>query len=216
MAITISTGTGVDIAKTYGTSVNMTAITNAAEAVATLAAGHGVVVGDILEITSGWGRLDKRLARVKTVATNDVTLEGINTSSTTLYPALSGAGTVRKITAWDEVTQIKEMSVSGGDQQYADITTITDVTAKQAPTIRNAVTLNLTVMDDPALAWYPTVNTVSETAAMAGLRMRFPNGSKLFGNGYWSLQKTPNVSMNEAITARVDVSYVSEPTRYTT
>jgi len=216
MAITISTGTGVDVAKTYGTSYNITAITNAVEAVATHQVGHGLVVGDIIEITSGWGRLDKRLARVKTVATNDITLEGINTSSTTLFPAGGGTGSSRKITAWDEITQIKEMSVGGGEQQYADVTTITDVTAKQAPTIRSAVALNLTVMDDPALAWYPTVNALSESAGVAGVRMRFPNGSKLFGNGYWSLQKTPNVAKNEAITAKVDVSYISEATRYAT
>ncbi|MFZ5917052.1 MAG: phage tail protein [Chloroflexota bacterium] len=216
MAITISTGTGIDIAKTYGSAISMTALTNASEAVATLAAGHALVVGDIIEVTSGWGRLNKRIVRIKTVAVNDVTMEGINTTSTTLYPAGSGTGTVRKITAWDEVTQIKEVSVSGGDQQYVDITTIADVTAKQAPTIRNAVALTLTVMDDPALAWYATVNTAADTDAVAAVRMRFPNGSKLLGNGYWSLQKTPNIAKNDAITARVDVSYIAEATRYST
>ena len=55
--ITISTGTSVSIAKTYGPSVAMTALTNSADsvtpAVATLAAGHSVVVGDYIEITSG-------------------------------------------------------------------------------------------------------------------------------------------------------------------
>ncbi len=216
MAITISTGTGVDIARTYAAAVNMTAISNATEAVATMQAGHGFVVGDILEITSGWGRLDKRLARVKTVAGNDITLENINTSSTTLYPAGSGAGSARKITAWDEITQIKDLSTSGGDQQFADTTTIADVVAKQVPTLRNAVALSMTVMDDPSLVWYATVSAVAESAGVAGLRMRFPNGSRLLGNGYWSLQKTPNVTRNEALTAAVDVSYVAEPTRYAT
>lgn len=214
MAITISTGAGVDIAKTYGTSYNITAITNAAEAVATFQVGHGLVAGDIIEVTSGWGRLTGRLARVKTVSTNDVTLEGINTSSVTLFPAGSGAGSGRKITAWDEITQIRDMSVSGGDQQFADITSIGDVVAKQAPTIRSAVALSLTVMDDPALAYYSTVAAISETSALAGMRMRLPNGSKLFANGYWSLQKTPNVAKNDALTAKIDMSYVSEPTRY--
>lgn len=216
MAITISTGTGVDIARTYAAAVNMTAISNATEAVATMQAGHGFVVGDILEITSGWGRLDKRLARVKTVAGNDITLENINTSSTTLYPAGSGAGSARKITAWDEITQIKDLSTSGGDQQFADTTTIADVVAKQVPTLRNAVALSMTVMDDPSLVWYATVSAVAESSRVAGLRMRFPNGSQLLGNGYWSLQKTPNVTRNEALTAAVDVSYVAEPTRYAT
>ncbi len=61
MAVTLTTGTLVAIASTYGSSVNMTAISNASEAVATLAGGHSVVVGDYLEVTSGWDRLDKRI-----------------------------------------------------------------------------------------------------------------------------------------------------------
>ena len=44
MAITLATGTLVAIASTYGASVNMTAITNAAAAVATLTASHGAMI----------------------------------------------------------------------------------------------------------------------------------------------------------------------------
>lgn len=214
MAITIATGTGIDVAKTYGAPINMTAITNASEAVATLAAGHGVVVGEFLEINSGWQRLDKRIARVKTVASNDVTLEGINTTSTNLYPQLAGMGTVRKITAWDEITQLREMSASGGEQQFADITTLADVVERQIPTTRSAVNLQFTVMNDPTLAWYATILGISEASATAAVRMRFSNGSKLVGNGYWSLQKTPNVTRNEALTTSIDLALVSDPTSY--
>ena len=128
MAITLATGTQVAIASTYGTSVAMSAITNASEAVATLAAAHGVVVGDFLEVTSGWDLLTGRLVRVKTVVTNDVTFEAINTSSVTNYPAGTGVGSIRRITAWTSITQIQGLSTSGGDQSFADITTITDRT----------------------------------------------------------------------------------------
>ncbi len=95
MSITKTTGLVLAAVSTCATAVNMTAITNASEAVATLQAGHGVLVGDLLEMTSGWGRLNGRLVRAKTVATNDVTLEGVNTTSTVNYPAGAGTGTVR-------------------------------------------------------------------------------------------------------------------------
>jgi len=216
MAITLSTGTVAAIAKTYGAVVNMTALTNAAEAVSTLAAGHACAVGDYLEVSSGWGRLDKRIVRVKTVATNDVTFEGINTTSTTLYPASSGTGSIRRITAWDNLSQLKDFSASGGDQQFADITAIDDVVERKVPTIRSAVTLSMTVHDDPALAWYATVQAASDTATPAGLRLSFPNGTKLVANAYWSLQKTPNVAKNEALTAKIDASYAADPVRYAT
>jgi hypothetical protein len=93
MAFTLSTGTALAIAQTYGTAVNMTALTNAAEAVATLAAGHSVVVGDFLEVTSGWGTMNGRIVRVKTVASNDITFEAINTTSLSRFPAGAGVGT---------------------------------------------------------------------------------------------------------------------------
>lgn len=213
MAYTLTNGVGIDIASAYASSVNMTAISNASAAVATLAAGHGVVVGDILEISSGWARLNGRLARVAAVSTNDVTLENINTTSTTLFPAGQGAGTVRRITAWTEISQILEASFSGGEQQYADITSIADVVQKQMPTVRNAVSMSLTVGDDPTLAWYGVVRAAALTNAITGLRVRFPNGSRLLGNGYWSFLETPTMAKNEPLKVKIDFSAVAELTR---
>lgn len=216
MAITLATGTTVSIAKTYGTAVTMSAITNASEAVATLSAGHGCVVGDYIEVASGWDLLDKRVVRVKVVATNDVTLEGVNTASTSKFPAGAGTGSIRRITAWSQLSQLKDLSASGGDQQFADITSISDRTIKQMPTVRNAVTMNIGVFDDPTLAWYADVNVASEASTPYGLLMGFPNGSKLAANTYWSLQKVPTIGKNEALTSQITLAYAADPIRYST
>lgn len=216
MAITIATGTQVAIATTYGSAVNMTAITNATEAVATLAAGHGVVVGDFLEVTSGWDLLNGRIVRAKTVATNDVTFEAINTSSTANYPAGSGTGTIRRITAWTSVMQVQGVDTGGGDQNYADITTITDRTQKQAPTTRNAQTIDLTVFDDPSLTYYASAVSAAESSSTIGLRLIFPNSSRIVINAYISVQKMPTVAVNQPLTARLSFSAYAEPTRYAT
>src|ERR1044071_9930324 len=105
MTAQVSQGSQVAIASTYGSGFTVSAITNASEGVATLSSSHGVTVGDIFELSSGWDLLDKRLARAKAVATNDVTLESIDTSSTNMYPAGQGTGTGREITAWTSITQ---------------------------------------------------------------------------------------------------------------
>jgi hypothetical protein len=214
MAITISTGTSISIAKTYGVAVNMTALTNAVEAVATLGAGHGVVVGDYLELTSGWDLLNSRVVRVKTVATNDVTLEAVNTVNTVKYPSGTGTGTIRRITVWTQLSQLKDLSASGGDQQFADITSLSDKTTKQVPTVRSAVTMNIGVYDDPNLAWYGDVTTASDNSTPYGLLMVFPNGSKLAANAYWSLQKVPTIGKNEALGSSISLSYAADPIRY--
>jgi hypothetical protein len=216
MAYTLAVGTVVAAASTYGPSVNMTAVTNATEAVATLGAGHGVVVGDYLEITSGWERLNARIVRAKTVVTNDVTLESVNTISTTNYPAGSGTGTVRRITAWTNLSQLtREFSVSGGNLNFADVTTLADFLQKQIPTQRNPIAVSLPFFYDPALGWFNTINAASESATTMALRMTFPNSSKLVANGYWSLQPVPTVQ-DSTLRSVVDVSFASQPIVYAT
>lgn len=216
MAITLATGTLVAVASTYGTGFTITAISNANPAVATLSASHGVVVGDFIEITSGWDLLTNRVVRVSAVSTNDVSLEGINTLSTSLYPAGTGAGTGREVTAWSNITQIQSIGTSGGDQNYASITTISDRVEKQVPTTRGAQTIEMTVFDDPALSYYSVVQTASDTSALTALRIIFPNASRLLANGYFSLQKTPNVEINSPLTASINFSSAAEPVRYST
>lgn len=215
MAITISTGTTVAIATAYGTAYNMTAITNASEAVATMAAGHGFVVGDFLEITSGWDLLNGRIVRVKAVSTNDITLESINTSSTSLYPAGSGTGSARKVSTWTNVSQIQTVDTSGGDQNYADITTIVDRVQKQVPTTRNAQLIDLTVFFDPSLSYYASAVTASDTSATIGLRIIFPNASRIVANAYISVQKVPSIAANAPLTAQLSFSTYAEPVVYT-
>lgn len=216
MAVTLTTGTLVAIASTYGSSSNMTAITNASEAVATLAGGHGVVVGDYLEVTSGWDRLDKRIVRAKTVATNDVTFEGINTSSTTTYPAGTGTGSIRRITAWTNLSQLQSISSSGGELQFADITSIADTVQKQIPTIRGAVNVSLTYFDDETLSWVSAVNTADAARTPYGVRFTFPNGAKAVANAYWAKNNTPAINVNAPLTNQIGLTYAAEPVRYST
>lgn len=216
MTITISTGTQIGVASTYGTAVNMTALTNAAEAVATLGVGHAVVVGDFLEVTSGWDLLSGRIVRVKTVATNDITFEGINTTSVTNYPAGAGVGTIRRITAWTSVTQVQAFDTSGGDLNFADTTTIVDRTQKQVPTTRSPQLFTMTVFDDAAQAYVAIVQAAADANTPAGIRIVFPNGSRMVGNGYWSMSPSPNLAVNAPLTNTLTMSSSAQPTRYAT
>jgi hypothetical protein len=216
MAITLATGTLVAVASTYGTGFTISAISNANPAVATLSVSHGVIVGDFIEVISGWDLLTNKVVRVSVVSTNDVTLEGINTVSTSSYPAGTGTGTGREVTAWTNITQVQSIGTSGGEQNYADVTAITDLTQKQRPTTRGAQTIDMTVFDDPALSYYSVVQTAAETSALTALRIIFPNASRMLANGYFSLQKTPNVEINAPLTASINFSAAADPMRYST
>lgn len=216
MAITLATGTQLAIASTYGTAVNMTALTNATEAVATLAVGHAVVVGDFLEVTSGWDLLTGRIVRVKTVATNDITFESINTVSTTNFPAGTGTGTIRRITAWTSITQVQSFDTSGGDINFADVTTIVDKTQKQVPTTRSPQQLSMTIFDDASLAGQIAVQAASDSNTPTGFRIVFPNNSRMVVNGYFSIGSAPNVAVNAPLTSTIGFSAVATAVRYAT
>jgi hypothetical protein len=205
MAITKSVGTGVDVASTYGTAVVMSAITNATEAVATLAGGHGVIVGDYLEIaSSGWQKLALRIARAKAVSTNDVTLELINTTNVSDFPTGTGAGTIRRITGWTNISQrTPNFQVSGGEVQFADISDLNDAEERKLPVRRTATDLTLPGYYDLSLPWVATVSAASESSIPTGLRVRYPNGNKLVANAYWSFS---NVATIEDFTLRDSIA----------
>ena len=113
----LPTGSRIAVATTLAAKKTVTAITNASEAVCTSVA-HGLAVGDIIIIFSGWGRLNGRTFRIKAVPTADTfTLEGrnANTSNTNLFSPGGGAGSFQKALTWVDVVQILTNNTSGGD-----------------------------------------------------------------------------------------------------
>src|SRR5574337_370558 len=218
MAKTLSTGSTLAIATGFGTAKAFNSITNASEAIASFTADPGLAVGEYFEVTtSGWGRIAEKVVRVKAISGAGpylVTFEGIDTSDTTLYPPGSGAGTVREVSGWANISQVKDVSSSGGEQQFADATAIDDVVTKQMPTVKSAVAMTLTVFDDPTLPWYATVQAASNGLTPRPLMISPANGSKILANAYWSLSGVPTISKNEVITTTITLSYASEPTRY--
>lgn len=214
MAITLSTGASLSVAKTYASALSFSAISNATDAVCTVT-GSTIVGGDYVEVTSGWGLLDKRVVRAKTGSSaTSLILEGVDTVSTSKYPPGTGIGSVRKITAWSALSQVKSVSASGGSQNYADITAIDDVVDRQIPTTRSAVTMTIDCFDDPTLAWYADISAADAARTPYGLLMQFANGSKTVANAYWSLLKVPTMANKEALMTQVSLSYAAEPQRY--
>lgn len=108
-------GTISSVATAFAAAKTISAITNAAEAVVT-ATAHGMSVGDIVEVTSGWSRLNKRAFRVKSSAdANTLVLEQADTSNTSLFPAGSGIGSIRKVNTWVQLTNTLNPNSSGGE-----------------------------------------------------------------------------------------------------
>ena len=214
MSISLPNGALVAIASGYGAAKTMSALTNASPAVATLEASHGVIVGDFLEVTSGWSRLTDKIVRASVVSTNDVSLEGINTLLTSIYPAAGGTGTVREITGWTQLSQILSSSSNGGEQQFLEYQLLEGDAQKRIPTFKNAAGLSFTVADDPTLAGYILASAANDDRLPRAVKITLPSGAVLVYNAYISLNKTPSLTVNELMSVEVTLSLLAEPVRY--
>lgn len=214
MAISLPNGALVAIASGYGAVKTMSAITNANPGVATLEASHGISTGDFFEVTSGWSRLTDKIIKAGTVSTNDVPLLGIDTSLTSIYPADGGAGSIREITGWTQLSQILSSSSSGGEQQFLEYQLLESDAQKRIPTFKSAAGLSFSIADDPTLAGYILASAANDDRLPRAVKITLPSGSVILYNAYVSLNKTPSLTVNEIMACEVTLSLLAEPVRY--
>lgn len=214
MAVSLPNGALVHIASTYGAWKTMSAISNASAAVATLEASHGIIVGDVFEVESGWSRLNGKVVRASVVATNDVTLEGIDTSSTSIYAAGSGTGRVREVTAWTQLLQILNSSSQGGEQQFLEYQFLESDGQRRIPTTKSAAGLTMSIADDTSLAGYILAKAANDDRLQRAVRITLPSGAKIYHNAYISIGHTPTLTVNEISALEVTMSFLNEPVRY--
>lgn len=202
-------------AATYAAALAFATISNATEAVATVVGGT-LAAGDIVLLTSGWSKLDSKVVRVKAATAVAITLEGIDTSDTQIFPAGSGGGTMRKVMSWVQIPQISDVAFSGGDQNYLDVVFLEDDQGKQIPTDKSAASMVLTLADDPIQAFNGVLLKADAGKQVEAARLNLPGNDTLLYGTYTSFSKQPAVSRNNLLTRTVSLALQSEPTRYLT
>ena len=219
MARKLVNGTVPAIGSVFGTTTNITALTNAANAVATFAAGHAIVVGDFVQImASGWGGVEGRVFRASAVATNDITLEGFNTSSTTLYPAGGGVGSGRRITTWQSITQVNAdgLTVDGGEQQFLDGQYIDTSLAFRVPTNKSPIGLQMVLDDDQTMTQWTPIRAAEVAVSNFPVRLAYPGGGFAVGSGIWTISSAPALTGNNVQKRTLNVALASIFSEYTT
>jgi hypothetical protein len=183
----------------------VSSISNANPGVAS-ATTHGYTNGDIV-VLGNPSRLDQRVVRVANQATGTFELEGIDTTSTALYPAGFGVGTAQKAgsasTGFTSLSQTVDVAASGGEQQFNQWAYIEDGRQRQRPTFKNARALTLQMHYDPTLAWHAALLDADQKGDVRVLRVSLPTGAKLFYAVYVGFDGQPSIQINEnmAVTA---------------
>lgn len=213
MAVSLPNGVQFALATAYGSALTVTAVTNASPAAATSTA-HGLANGDFVWVTSGWSKLNDRVARVSGVTANTFNLENIDTSSTTLYPAGSGIGSVKKITTFQQVSQVLDCQTSGGDMQFANYSFLEQDFETQLPTQASPMVVTLTIADDSTLAGYIALNAAAEARDTRALKAVFPSGKVLAYNGYVSFNTTPTLTKGQVNAVKATFNLLSKPVAY--
>jgi len=214
MSVALPNGSTIAIASAYGTGFTVSAISNANPGIATFSGSHGVITGDFFEITSGWSRMTNKILKAGTVATNDVTLVGQDTSSTSIYPASGGAGTGREITTWTQIAQVLTSQSQGGEQQFLTYQFLESDAEKRIPTTKSAGGWNITIADDSTQAGYTELVKANDDRLPRALKVTLPSGAVLVYNAYVSINKTPTLTVNEIMANEVTFSFLAEPERY--
>lgn len=212
MALTLPNGSTIYIANGYASPVTVTALTNAAPPVAT--ATNTYAAGDIVEVTSGWSRFNQKLARVTAPSGSAFSYEGFDSTLTSIYPAAGGTGSVRKISGWTQLQQIIQTTSSGGDQQFLTYQLLEADTQNRIPTVKNPFDMQIELADDPSLAGYILASQANDDRLPRGVKIVLANGAPLYYNCYLSLNRIPQMTVNQLMSVKLTMSMLNEPTRY--
>lgn len=213
MAVSLPNGSTVALASGYASAKTVTGITNASPGVASCTA-NGYSNGDYLEVTSGWAKLTERIVRVSGAATDAFSLEGIDTTLTTLYPAGTGGGTVRKISGFTQLTQIMDSTSDGDEQQFETYQFLESDRQRRIPTTKTPAGIKFTIADDPSLAGYLLAKQANDDRVPRAVLITLSNQAKLLYNAYVSLSVIPALTVNRVMTLQVTLSLLSDPVRY--
>lgn len=212
----VPTGTTIFVASVFASALSFSAASNASECVLTMASTTGLSNGDFVEVTSGWGRLNLRAFRIKSVVANtSITLEGCDTTSTTFFPVGSGAGSVRKVTTWQQITMVTGVSSSGGDPVSVEFKYIESDVRYKINDGFNGTDYSLTIdADAVSTAGYAALKTLTDVQTNTILRVITRSGQIQLIPGTVALNESVQMNDGQINTVTAAISGNNRTTRY--
>ena len=210
----VPTGTTFFIATAYAAAKNTTVVTNAAEAVVTCV-GHGLSTNDAVEITSGWGRLNRSVFEVTTLTADTFKLTGIDTTNTTFFPPGSGIGSFRKLSTLTQITQATAASSSGGEPKTVNYKYIESDVEFSINDGFGATQYTLTLdADSIGSAGYDALKALTDVQTDTCLKMVARSGARLYMPCTVALNDVPSLNDGQINTVAATFNGNNRPRRY--
>ena len=207
-------GAKYSFSTTLATAIAVTGITNANPAVASAATLPSA--NDIVLMKSNWTELNDMATITRSPGAGTFQLSRVDTTDVNLFPTGESAGSYQVAGGFVSLSQIREISQSGGDANSFNWGYIDDSSPRQRskPTDQNPLVLTFTLDDDATLPWHAALETVSKKRQLVVMRERLPTGDVLLYTGYLSFNKSPSRVRNENMTVTATMSINSEILRF--
>lgn len=207
-------GAKYSFSTTLSAAIAIASISNANPAIASAATLPAE--GDIVLLSSNWTELNEQATYVENPTGGGFELAQIDTTDVGLFPPGESAGNYRVAGGFTTLSQIREISQSGGDTNFFTWGYIDDRSPRQRskPTDQNPLSLTFTMDDDANLAWHPALVELTRSRQLVVMRERLITGDVLLYTGFMSFQKSPSRVRNENMTVTAVMTINSEILRF--
>ena len=206
MAYYFPEGTKVYYSVTFAAAKTITGVTNASPAVAT-STSHGYTDLDPVLLLSGWEDANNTVWEVDEQTADTFNITGLDSTSTTYYPAGSGTGTAQKVSTWVEVPQILTINSNGGGTKYGTVSPLATRNDIKTPIGFEASSIDLELGYDPANAVQVAMAGITRAFTKVALKLVVPGGGRIYGYGNLMLSEVPKLSKGNAITKPASISF---------
>lgn len=201
-------GSQIFIEASRGSELSASAISNKEKPVFTMSDTGDLATGDYVIVTeSTWGKMLDRVLHVSALTSNkSVTLEGIDTTDTNVFPA-GATAKIAKISAWYEIPCVQDLAQDGGEQQYYTYQCLSDDQEQQLPTYKSAVSLTYNFAHEYDNSIYPLLRKADERGEVTAMRMYVPKAKEMrCWAGVLSFNEIPQTAVNEMETVSLSCS----------
>ena len=213
MAYFFPEGSSQQFSQTFASAKTITALTNANPAVATSTA-HGYATDDEILLTSGWEDATDSVYKVTVIDANSFSIQGLDTSDTSFFPAGTGTGSAQKLSSWTAIPQVLTISSSGGDARFTDVAPLSKRNAVKIPTGFNATSVTMSLAHDASNANYQTMLGISRTLTKVAFKQVISGGATTYGYGYMNVSEMPKLNNNQVNTVDAVITVLGRSISY--
>lgn len=212
MSAKLPDGATVSIGTAFATLKTISAVTNASPPVAQSTA-HGLTATDVIVVASGWSGLNDRVFKPTIPTVDTLGLVGATSVDVDRYPPGAGVGSFRKVTAWQQITQIMGWETTGGEPKTVVYSFLEEDFDRELASGSTPQSIKITIADDPSLPGYQALKAAADANAPTPLRLTLKGGTSIFYYATIFLNETPNTTKGQVMTVVASGSLQSKPVR---